>query len=183
MNNKPNIVLLVSDDHGKEVGCYGNNTAVTPNIDSLAEAGIKFDNAFCTCSTCSPSRSVILTGLHNHTNGMYGLNHSFHNFSSLDNITSLPQLIKKGNYRTGQVGKYHVGPREVYPFDEFIPGAGRNDVQMSENCRSFIEKDEQPFFLYWCSFNPHRSGEVVEEHPQKPNRFGNPERTFAGDEE
>ena len=72
-NKCPNIILIVSDDHGKDTGCYGNNSVRTPAIDALATDGIRFNNAFCTASTCAPSRSVILTGLHNHTNGMYGL--------------------------------------------------------------------------------------------------------------
>src|SRR5690554_3071143 len=88
---KPNIVLIVSDDHGTDaLGCYGNPVIQTPALDALSQKGTRFTNAFCTAASSSPSRSVILSGMHNHANGMYGLEHSFHHFSSFDHIKSLP---------------------------------------------------------------------------------------------
>src|SRR5690554_4587450 len=88
---KPNIVLIVSDDHGTDaLGCYGNPVIQTPALDALAQKGTRFIHAFCTSASCSPSRSVILSGMHNHANGMYGLEHSFHHFSSFDFVKSLP---------------------------------------------------------------------------------------------
>src|SRR5690554_1112154 len=88
---KPNIVLIVSDDHGTDaLGCYGNPVIKTPALDALAQMGTRFTHAFCTSASCSPSRSVILSGMHNHANGMYGLEHSFHHFSSFDHVKSLP---------------------------------------------------------------------------------------------
>ncbi len=75
---KPNIVLIVSDDHGTDaLGCYGNPAIETPGLDNLAADGTLFTDANCTTASCSPSRSVILTGLHNHRNGQYGLNTTF----------------------------------------------------------------------------------------------------------
>lgn len=83
----PNIILIVSDDHGTDaLGCYGNPVIKTPFLDALAEEGTRFTNAFCTTPSCSPSRSVILTGKHNHNNGMYRLEHSYHHFSSFDHV-------------------------------------------------------------------------------------------------
>src|SRR5690348_11922999 len=73
-----NVVLTVADDLGLQLGCYGDKVARTPNLDALAAGGTRFDWAFCTTSSCSPSRSVILTGLQNHTNGQYGLQHATH---------------------------------------------------------------------------------------------------------
>src|SRR5438046_2624089 len=73
---RPNIVLIVADDHGREaLGCYGNQVVKTPHLDALAADGTRFTEAFCTTASCSPSRSVILSGQHNHRNGMYGLQH------------------------------------------------------------------------------------------------------------
>src|SRR4051812_18578929 len=70
---RPNIVLIVSDDHGREaLGCYGNPVVKTPSLDALAHDGTRFTAAFCTTASCSPSRSVILTGQQNHRNAMYG---------------------------------------------------------------------------------------------------------------
>src|SRR2546422_2377077 len=84
-----NVVLFVADDHGLQVGCYGNRVIQTPNLDALAADGTRFINAYCTTSSCSPSRSVILTGLFNHANGQYGLEHEYHHFRSFDNVKSL----------------------------------------------------------------------------------------------
>ena len=74
VDNRLNIVLIVSDDHGMDdAGCYGNNAIKTPSLDYLASEGLRFNNAFCTTSSCSASRSVILTGVYNHANGQFGI--------------------------------------------------------------------------------------------------------------
>src|SRR5215212_7540041 len=105
-----NVVLIVTDDQGLVAGCYNNSVIKTPNIDALAADGTRFTNAFCTTSSCSPSRSVILTGLFNHANGQYGLEHAEHHFRSFDKVKSLPVMLGDAGYRTARVGKYHVGP-------------------------------------------------------------------------
>jgi N-sulfoglucosamine sulfohydrolase len=182
---KINIVLMVSDDHGREaLGCYGNPVIDTSNLDALAADGIRFDHAFCTAASCSASRSAILTGLHNHTNGTYGLTHARHHFACFDSVKTLPARIKEAGYRTGRAGKKHYAPDSIFPFD-FNPSErhlDRDDLALAEECRSFIAGDE-PFFLYWCSFNPHRGPNNDEPHPCRPNRFGNPEESFPGDKE
>src|SRR5262245_13221657 len=81
-----NIVLFVAYDLGQDLGCYGNKVIKTPNLDQLAADGTLFANAFCTTASCSPSRSVILSGLHNHATGQYGLQHSYHHFRSHENL-------------------------------------------------------------------------------------------------
>ncbi len=172
---KRNIVLFVADDHSPDMGCYGNNVIRTPNMDRLAREGTRFSHAFCTTASCSASRSVILTGLHNHANGQYGHQHHYHKFSSFDNIVSLPVYLHHAGYRTARCRKYHVAPEAVYPFGNMIAGPGRNPVQMAENCRGFIEQNsDRPFFLYFCTDDPHRSGSFADELPHRPNRFGNP---------
>ena len=72
-----NIVMFVVDDQGRDAGCYGNKAIKTPNLDRLAADGTVFQHAYCTTASCSASRSVILTGLHNHSNGQYGHQHSW----------------------------------------------------------------------------------------------------------
>ncbi len=173
------MVLVVADDLSLDVGCYGNKAIKTPNIDRLAADATRFTHAFCTTASCSPSRSVLLSGMHNHGNGMYGLEHATHHFHSFDKVNSLPVRLSKAGYRTARIGKYHVAPEAVYHFDVALPGNPRNGVQMAENSRAFVAADEaRPFFLYYCTTDPHRSGKVGPA-PYKPNRFGN-EGTYPG---
>ena len=184
MPDSPNIVVIVSDDHGREaLGCYGNPVIETPNLDRMAEEGVRFPNSFCTTSSCAASRSVILTGLHNHANGTYGHTHGRHHFACFDEVVTLPAMLNAGGYRTGRVGKQHYAPESLFPFQWGYPVSefGRDDVRMAESCRGFI-RGEEPFFLYWCSKNPHRGG-VRQDHPCRPNRFGNPTESFPGDAE
>ncbi|MDP6468130.1 MAG: sulfatase [Pirellulaceae bacterium] len=170
-----NVVLFVTDDQSPDTGCYGNRVIKTPNLDAIARDGTMFTHAFCTTASCSASRSVILTGLHNHANGQYGHQHSYHKFNSYANVSSLPVYLDKAGYRTARCGKYHVAPEAVYQFDEAIPGNSRSPVEMANNCESFIAADgEEPFFLYFCTSDPHRGGGTADELPFKPNRFGNP---------
>ena len=182
-NQRPNIVLMVSDDHGLDTVNYGNTGIKTPHLDALAEDGVRFTRGFCTTASCAASRSVILTGLYNHANGTYGHTHGTHHFACFDNVATLPALLNEAGYRTGRVGKKHYAPESIFPFQVHPQGnVGRDDVRMAEACREFI-RDDGPFFLYWCSMNPHRGGGEVEHHPCKPNRFGNPATSFPGDEE
>lgn len=170
-----NVVLIVTDDQSQTLGCYGDPVAKTPNLDALAADGTLFRYAFATTASCSASRSVILTGLHNHANGQYGHVHHFHKFQSYDNIVSLPRYLSAGGYRTARCGKYHVAPEAVYKFDQTIPGNERNAYQMAERCKDFIEEESaEPFFLYFCTSDPHRGGGFANELPHAPDRFGNP---------
>lgn len=169
-----NVVLFVTDDQGPDMGCYGNAAIRTPNMDALAADGVRFTHAFCTTASCSASRSVILTGLHNHANGQYGHQHDFHKFSSYDWVQTLPVMLSKAGYRTARIGKHHNAPEDVYFFETKIPGSARSPVEMADNCRDFIgADDDKPFFLYFATSDPHRGGGDAEELPYKPNRFGN----------
>lgn len=168
--NKPgNVILYVVDDQGTgDAGCYGNPVVNTPGLDYLAENGTRFENAFCTTASCSPSRSVILSGLHSHANGMFGLNHAVHNFQSFENFESLPMRLSDNGYRTLSAGKYHVSPEETYKFDQRISFnwaqnkkgewyPGDTPEQLAEKCKNFIDADNnQPFFVYFCTYAPHR---------------------------
>jgi N-sulfoglucosamine sulfohydrolase len=178
---RPNIILFVTDDMSPDAGCYGNPVIQTPAIDALAKDGIRLTNAFCTTASCSASRSVILTGMHNHANAHYGHAHAYHHFSSYPKIQSLPVRLTAAGYRTVRIGKYHVEPEAVYKFDQVLPGPERNPVQMAENCRELIAtKSDQPFFLYFCTADPHRGGGEVTNDPLRPNAFGNRPGGYPG---
>ncbi len=182
---RPNIVLIVSDDHGTgDLGCYGNQAVKTPNLDYLASEGIRFTRAHCTTASCSASRSVILTGLYNHANGQFGHTHHFHHFSTYVHVYSLPVLLEElGDYHTGRIGKYHVAPEQVYHFQEVMQANQRNAAAMADSCVAFIrENRDHPFFLYFCTSDPHRSG-AISDAPLAPDAFGNVEGGREGVEE
>ncbi|MBN1125726.1 MAG: sulfatase-like hydrolase/transferase [Sedimentisphaerales bacterium] len=153
---RPNVILYVVDDQGStDAGCYGNPVIRTPGLDMLAENGTRFTHAFCTSASCSASRSVILSGLYNHYNGQYGHQHAYHHFSSFDYVRSLPNLLSEAGYRTARWGKYHVAPEEIYQFQQTLPG-GSPEAGASR-CKSFLAaQDDRPFFLYFCTTEPHR---------------------------
>jgi N-sulfoglucosamine sulfohydrolase len=173
-----NIIFFITDDESPTLGCYGDPIAKTPAIDAIAEDGTLFLNAFATTASCSASRSVVMSGLHNHANGQYGHQHAFHKFSSYFNVIglSLPRNLARAGYRTGHIGKYHVSPEEVFRFETYLKGNPRNAVQMAEQSRAFISAEsDQPFFLYFATSDPHRGGgqDKSSKNKLKPDLFGN----------
>ena len=155
-----NVVLIVTDDQGQDAGCYGNPVIKTPNLDALAADGTRFKNAYCTTASCSPSRSVILTGLFNHANGQYGLEHAVPSLSQLRqceeparDARARPAIARRGS------ASFMSGRRACITSTRRWPGNPRNPVEMAEQCRELIEaKSDQPFFLYFCTGDPHRGG-------------------------
>jgi N-sulfoglucosamine sulfohydrolase len=155
-----NAILIVADDLGLQLGCYGDPVAKTPNIDRLAASGTRFTHAFASVASCSPSRSTMLTGMPTHQNGMYGLAHASHNFHSYPKGRSLPGYLNDAGYKTAVIAKFHVQPKEVYPFTEVIPGGGgRNPVAVVDAAKKFIQGcGESPFFIHVGFTDPHRAG-------------------------
>ncbi|XP_072022393.1 N-sulphoglucosamine sulphohydrolase-like [Amphiura filiformis] len=180
---KRNVLLIVGDDAGFETQVYNNTVCKTPHLDDLAKRSVVFKHGFTSVSSCSPSRSAILTGMPQHQNGMYGLNNAINHFVSFDNVRSLPYYLKKRGIRTGIVGKYNVGPDSVYPFEfhyteeDFpITQVGRNITFMKQCVQEFFDtQDERPFFLYIAFHDPHRCGHTQPEYGQFCEKFGNGE--------
>lgn len=178
---KPNIVLFVTDDQSPIAGCYGSPVIQTPHLDALALDGTRFTHAYATTASCSASRSVILTGLHNHANGQFGHTHDYHKFATFPACAavSLPLQLKHLGYRTAHIGKLHVAPQSVYSFDQYLetPGGNHNTPRWVEACKPlFQEPAEAPFFLCFWTIDPHRGNGDESTAPEslKPNRFGNP---------
>lgn len=176
----PNIVLFVTDDQSPIAGCYGSPVIQTPHLDQLARDGTRFTHAYATTASCSASRSVLLTGLHNHANGQYGHVHNYHKFETFAGCASLslPLQLKSLGYRTAHIGKLHVAPESVYSFDRWLQsGHAHNTPAWVKACKPLIEEpSDQPFFLCFWTSDPHRGGGVESTAPEKlkPNRFGNP---------
>jgi len=182
--------MIVADDHGQDMGAYGNPVIRTPNLDRLAGDGTLFRHAFATSASCSPSRSVILSGLHNHRNGMYGLEHAIHHYRSLEHVRGLPVLLAAAGYRTARIGKYHVAPEGSYRFQTVLPaGNERSPVEMADAVRAFVaDRDGRPFFLYFATSDPHRSGDPAvgqrdvagDGGMARPDAFGNRPDGYPG---
>ena len=177
--DKPNIILFVADDHGKEaLGCYGNPIIKTPNLDNLAKNGVLFSNAYCTSASSTASRSVILTGKYGHATASYGHTHDYHHFSTYDNVLSLPVILKNAGYFTARIGKYHVAPEKVYSFESMIPANPRSTLEMADKCQN-VFKNTKPFFLYFCTDDPHRHN--TPKTWNLPNSFGNLPNGYPGE--
>src|SRR5687768_4399844 len=115
-----NVLLIIADDYGLDGGCFGNDAVATPNIDKLAGESTRFSHAFATVASCSPSRAVLLTGLYTHQNGQYGLAHADHNQVTRPQVQSLPKLLRSRGHRTAIIGKNHVNPESVYPYETVL---------------------------------------------------------------
>ncbi|KAM9208292.1 N-sulfoglucosamine sulfohydrolase isoform 1-T1 [Dugong dugon] len=178
-----NVLLILADDGGFESGMYNNSAIATPHLDALARRGLIFRNAFTSVSSCSPSRASLLTGLPQHQQGMYGLHQDVHHFNSFDKVRSLPLLLRQAGIHTGIIGKKHVGPEAVYPFDfayteenGSVLQVGRNITRMKLLVRRFLKsQDHRPFFLYVAFHDPHRCGHSQPQYGAFCEKFGNGE--------
>ena len=123
--DRPNIVYIMSDDHASHaMSCYWSRINRTPNLDRIADEGMRFDNCFCTNGICTPSRAAILTGTYNHINGVTTLS------THMDNrLMTYPKLLQEAGYQTAVFGKWHLGQgpeHEPTGFDDWrvLPGQG-----------------------------------------------------------
>ncbi|KAK3092346.1 hypothetical protein FSP39_001629 [Pinctada imbricata] len=126
---KPNIVILLADDLGYgDVGCYGNTTLRTPNMDALAQDGVKLTHHLAAESVCTPSRAALLTGRYPIRTGfipttVIRVDIFVANYVGLpDNETTIAELAKTVGYKTALIGKWHLGlSKETYGDNKFHP--------------------------------------------------------------
>jgi len=123
---KPNILFILCDDLGwLDLGCYGSSFYETPNLDQLAQRGMRFTNAYASCPVCSPTRASAMTGKYPATVGItqYIGGHNVGRLCDVPYFYRLPQseytiasaLRDKGGYQTWHVGKWHLGPKREWP--------------------------------------------------------------------
>ncbi len=178
----------MTDDHASHaMSCYGSRMNTTPNMDRIANEGMRLDNCFCTNSICSPSRAVILTGKHSHLNGVKTLS------DKLDGEQqNVAKLLQKAGYQTGIIGKWHLGTEPEYNptgFDHysvmvthwghgeyFDPVLRENGVEkkyegyvtdiIGDLSIDFIKNRDKtkPFMLMSHHKAPHRAWEVSEKY-------------------
>ena len=121
---RPNILVVLLDDlRWDTLGYAGHPHVKTPNIDRIAGEGVRFSNAFCTTSLCSPSRASLLTGVYAHKHGVTN------NFTELPaSVPSFPRALRDAGYATAYIGKYHMGENNDEPrpgFDYFVTHKGQ----------------------------------------------------------
>lgn len=157
---KLNILLITADDLGLQLSCYGDPIARTPNIDKLAQQSVRFQTAYVSQASCSPSRSTMFTGLYPHGNGHYGLANANVGFQVHQKLYDdlLPNVLKRAGYRTGIIGKLHVNPEKRFQFD-MRQGDGFGSRQVKKQlqyARTFLNQStDQPWFLMFNMFDPH----------------------------
>lgn len=148
---KPNIVLLIADDLGDgDLGCYGHPTIRTENLDRLAGEGVRFTSAFVTTSSCSPSRTSMLTGRYPHATGAEDLHVPLPAGQVI-----FPAILAEHGYHTMYTGKLHLGPEGEKQFHQFDVGPIDRD---SSRWKSFLagRPKDRPFFLGIGFTDPHR---------------------------
>lgn len=160
---RPNIVLLLADDiSANDFGCYGNSVVKTPNIDSLASTGIRFNNVYLSTSSSSPSRASLITGRYPHNTGACELHTDMG-----DEQVFFPSLLKDAGYYTAQSGKWHFSSN----YDEDFTGPVRKAFDTvggdskhgggPSGAGKWVETLQNrpkdiPFFAWFASHDAHR---------------------------
>ena len=105
--DRPNVLFIGIDDMRTELGCYGSPIAITPHMDALAKAGLRFDRAYCQQAICAPSRASLLSGTRPESNGIW---HNYVEFRDLNpELVTLPQHFRQNGYETAFAGKIFHG--------------------------------------------------------------------------
>ncbi|MEP3481839.1 MAG: sulfatase [Fuerstiella sp.] len=173
----PNVIIFIADDVSwNDYGCYGNPAARTPNIDSLAANGIRFDNAYLTASSCSPSRSSIITGRYPHNNGKAAELHK----PISAHLPWFPEILKQNGYYTALSGKHHMTmvsenqKSQARPnvFDHVDNGKTKQNSGGHANWVSVTRNrpKDQPFFFWFASTDAHRGWDA--DRQWDPDRYG-----------
>lgn len=147
----PNIVIFMADDLTfRDIGCYGSPDALTPRIDSFAREGMLFQRCYQAVAMCAPTRSNLMTGLYPVKSGAYP-NHAF----VREGTSSIVQYLEPRQYRSALLGKKHIGPESVFPFEYLSHSRDELDFDRLEHFLSEVAGSKDPFLLFISSHQPH----------------------------
>ena len=165
-SEKPNIILFIGDDISySDFGCYGHPTIQTPSIDNLAENGVLFRNAYLTTSSCSPTRTSLITGRYPHNTGGPELHQG--NNTHLAELSQFPHELRQAGYYTTLSGKHHFNGDMSKSFDTTYNGGvsgAKNWVHVLKN-----RDMQKPFFMWFAASDAHRNWDMaMEDGPHRP---------------
>ena len=174
VSSPPNIIFIMSDDHAAQaISCYGSKINETPNLDRIADNGMRMDRVYCTNSICAPSRASILTGKFSHKNGVLNNVNSFD--GSQENVA---KIFQSNGYQTAMIGKWHLKSSPTgFDYWNVLPGQGLyynpSFIEMGERKEytgyvtdlitdftlNWLDslQEEKPFFLMMQHKAPHRN--------------------------
>lgn len=192
MNDKPNIIFILTDDLGYgDLGCYGQKVIKTPSLDKMAAEGIRFTDCYSGSTVCAPSRCTLMTG--KHTGHAYVRGNDRIPLRPED--LTVPEMLRKAGYRTGIVGKWGLGnegttgePKNKgfdYSFGyldqkhahnyytdhlfrngervDLAKGTYTHDLFTKESLEFIYREHKNPFFLYMAYTIPHANNEAMSE--------------------
>lgn len=114
MARRPSVLLIMADQHqASALGSAGHAVVKTPNLDALSDSGIRFTNAYCNNPLCVPSRSILLTGKHSRSLGIYDNKHILE-----PNSPTLPRILGRAGYQTCLIGKMHFNGEQFQGFQQ-----------------------------------------------------------------
>lgn len=148
-DTRPNILFVIADDCTfRDLGCYGGQ-ASTPNIDRLANEGMRMTHCFQCAPMCSPTRHNIYTGQYPVKTGAYP-NHT----QTFDNVRNITHYLKPLGYRVALSGKTHIGPQQLFKF-EYSGEKNNPDMAAIDTMISECAASSTPFCIFACSNEPH----------------------------
>ncbi|MCH9653962.1 MAG: sulfatase [Planctomycetes bacterium] len=161
---RPNLIMIFADDVSwNDLGCYGHPAIRTPHLDRLAREGLRFDNAYLTTSSCSPSRCSVITSRYPHNTGAPELHTDLPKGQVL-----FPQLLRDAGYYTVISGKQHMGKYALTGFDHVSKGKGPG---READWVPILKKrpKNKPFFCWFASVDAHRAWQASKEYtPHQP---------------